>query len=81
MVMSSNFGNVFSVLIASAWLPYQPMQPIQIIIQNLLYDISQMTLPWDGMNAEYLAQPKQWNIWDLARLCRARTRTGSLRAC
>ena len=69
MVMSSNFGNVFSVLIASAWLPYQPMQPIQIIIQNILYDISQMTLPWDGMDAEYLARPKQWNIWDLARFC------------
>jgi Mg2+-importing ATPase len=43
------------------------MLPIQIIMQNLLYDISQMALPWDSMDEEYLAKPQQWNIWDLVR--------------
>jgi Mg2+-importing ATPase len=67
MVTSSNFGNCLSVLIASAWLPYQPMMPIQIIIQNLLYDISQTALPWDHMDEEYLAVPHRWDIKDLLR--------------
>ena len=42
MAASSNFGNVFSILLASAWLPFQPMRPIQLLTQNLLYDISQV---------------------------------------
>jgi Mg2+-importing ATPase len=46
MAASSNFGNVFSVLIASAWLPFLPMLPIQILVQNLLYDFSQLGIPW-----------------------------------
>jgi Mg2+-importing ATPase len=46
MAASSNFGNVFSVLIASAWLPFLPMLPIHILVQNLLYDFSQIAIPW-----------------------------------
>lgn len=67
MVTSGNFGNVLSMLIASAWLPYQPMTPTQILVQNLLYDLSQMAIPWDTMDPEYLSRPHAWDIWDLLR--------------
>jgi len=67
MVASSNFGNVFSILIASCWLPFDPMTSLQILIQNLLYDISQIAIPWDRMDAEYLAVPQRWDIKDLFR--------------
>lgn len=49
MAVSSNFGNVFSMLVASSWLPFLPMLPIHVVIQNLLYDISQISIPWDHM--------------------------------
>src|SRR5947207_2000127 len=67
MVASSNFGNVFSVVIASAWLPYQPMRSLQILMQNLLYDISQVALPWDYVDEEFLQIPRRWDTWDLLR--------------
>ncbi|QUC17578.1 uncharacterized protein UV8b_01819 [Ustilaginoidea virens] len=67
MVASSNFGNVFSMLAASAWLPFTPMLGIQILAQNLLYDISQIAIPWDRVDAEYLKTPKKWQTWDLLR--------------
>jgi len=54
MAMSSNFGNVFSVMVASAWLRYLPMLPIHILTQNLLYDISQIAIPWDKMDKDFL---------------------------
>jgi Mg2+-importing ATPase len=67
MVASSNFGNVFSILIASCWLPFDPMSALQILIQNLLYDISQIAIPWDRMDSEYLAVPQRWDVKDLFR--------------
>ncbi|KAF8443023.1 Mg-transporting ATPase [Boletus edulis BED1] len=67
MACSSNFGNVFSVLIASAWLPYQPMLPLQLLIQNLLYDFSQASIPWDNVDPEYLERPKTWSAWSIVR--------------
>jgi Mg2+-importing ATPase len=67
MVASSNFGNVFSILIASCWLPFSPMSSLQILIQNLLYDISQIAIPWDRMDPEYIAVPPRWDIKDLLR--------------
>jgi Mg2+-importing ATPase len=67
MVASSNFGNVLSLLVASAWLPYQPMTPLQIVLQNLLYDFSQMAIPWDTMDAEYLVTSHGWAMWDTLR--------------
>lgn len=67
MATSSNFGNVFSVLVASAWLPYQPIQPLQLLFQNLLYDFSQATIPWDNVDPEYLAAPTTWNARSIAR--------------
>jgi Mg2+-importing ATPase len=67
MTASSNFGNVFSVLVASAFLPFLPMLPIQLLIQNLLYDLSQLSLPWDRMDREFLEQPRKWEPSGIAR--------------
>ena len=60
MATSSNFGNVFSILGASAFLPFLPMLPIQLLVQNLLYDLSQTSIPWDKMDEDYLEAPKKW---------------------
>ena len=57
MTASSNFGNMFSVMVASAFLPFLPMMPIHLLVQNLLYDISQTTIPFDRMDAEYCGDP------------------------
>lgn len=67
MTASSNFGNVFSVVIASAFLPFLPMLPIQLLIQNLLYDISQLSIPWDNMDQDFLRQPRKWEAKGIAR--------------
>lgn len=67
MTASSNFGNMFSVLAASAFLPFLPMLPIHLLIQNLLYDISQTTIPFDRMDSEYLKKPRVWDSGDLSR--------------
>ncbi len=67
MTASSNFGNVFSVLIASAFLPFLPMTAIQLLIQNLLYDISQISIPWDTVDHEYLEKPRKWEAGHIAR--------------
>jgi len=67
MTASSNFGNMFSVLVASAFLPFLPMLAIQILVNNLLYDISQISIPWDRMDEDWLKQPRQWGIGSIAR--------------
>ncbi|MFB9263931.1 magnesium-translocating P-type ATPase [Bradyrhizobium erythrophlei] len=67
MTASSNFGNVFSVLVASVFLPFLPMLPIQLLIQNLLYDISQVSIPWDDVDQDYLTQPRKWDAGGIAR--------------
>lgn len=67
MTASSNFGNVLSVLVASAFLPFLPMLPIQLLVQNLLYDLSQLALPWDRMDPEFLATPRPWQPGGIAR--------------
>ena len=67
MTASSNFGNVFSVLVASAFLPFLPMLPLQILVQNLLYDISQLSIPFDRLDEEYLRKPRKWDASDIGR--------------
>lgn len=67
MTASSNFGNVFSVLFASAFLPFLPMLAIQLLIQNLLYDFSQLSLPWDKMDEEFLRKPRKWDVSNISR--------------
>src|SRR5450756_1642512 len=66
MTASSNFGNVFSVVVASIFLPFLPMLPIQLLVQNLLYDISQVSIPWDDVDKDYLKQPRKWDAAGLA---------------
>ncbi|WP_304344642.1 magnesium-translocating P-type ATPase [Chryseobacterium koreense] len=67
MAASSNFGNMFSMLGASALLPFLPMLPLQIITQNLLYDFSQSAIPWDKMDQDFLEQPKKWEAGSIQR--------------
>jgi len=62
MAASSNFGNMFSVVGASAFLPFLPMLPIQVLTNNLLYDFSQTTIPTDEVDADWLTRPRQWTI-------------------
>lgn len=66
MTASSNFGNVLSVLVASAFLPFLPMLAAQLLVQNLLYDISQIAIPWDRMDPEFLKSPRQWGAGTIA---------------
>src|SRR5450759_3470935 len=67
MAASSNFGNMFSVVGASAFLPFLPMLPIQVLINNLLYDFSQTTIPTDQVDAEWLIKPRKWEIGEIQR--------------
>lgn len=67
MTASSNFGNVFSILVASAFIPFLPMLPLQLLVQNLLYSISQIAIPWDTMDEEYLREPQQWNADEIGK--------------
>ena len=67
MGASSNFGNMFSVLGASVFLPFLPMAPIQVLTNNLLYDFSQTTIPTDNVDAEYLAVPRRWDIGNIMK--------------
>ncbi|MGD9633642.1 MAG: magnesium-translocating P-type ATPase [Pirellulales bacterium] len=67
MGASSNFGNMFSVLGASVFLPYLPMLPIQILSNNLLYDLSQTAIPSDDVDAEQIARPRPWDMGSITR--------------
>ncbi len=67
MTASSNFGNVFSVLGASAFLPFLPMLPLHLLVQNLCYDVSQLAIPWDTLDADYLARPRRWDARSVGR--------------
>ncbi len=67
MTASSNFGNVLSVLVASAFLPFLPMLPLQLLVQNLLYDFSQVSIPFDNVDAELVSKPLKWNPADIGR--------------
>lgn len=67
MTASSNFGNMFSVLAASAFLPFLPLAPLQILVLNLIYDISCTAMPWDNVDADFLKQPKTWDASSISR--------------
>ena len=62
MAVSFNFGEVLSILIASIFLPFFPITPIQLLVQSLLYDIGQLSLPYDNVDHEYLQRPKRWSM-------------------
>jgi Mg2+-importing ATPase len=67
MGTSSNFGNMFSVTIAAAFLPFLPMLPSQILLNNLLYDVSQLTIPTDHVDDEQLVRPSHWDVRSIRR--------------
>lgn len=67
MAASSNFGNMLSVVGASAFLPFLPMLPIQVLTNNLLYDFSQTTIPTDNVDTDWLIKPRKWRIADIRR--------------
>jgi len=67
MTASSNFGNVFSVLVASAFIPFLPMLPMHLLVQNLLYDISQIAVPFDNVDDEMLMRPQRWQPAEVGR--------------
>ncbi len=62
MTLSSNFGNIFSILFASLFIPFLPMLPVQILVLNILYDLSQVSIPWDNVDHDYLKVQKKWCI-------------------
>ncbi|TQI69086.1 magnesium-translocating P-type ATPase [Clostridium sp. KNHs216] len=67
MTASSNFGNMLSMLVASAFLPFLPMMPVQILVLNLLYNISQISIPWDNMDEDYLRVPRRWEASSIGK--------------
>jgi P-type Mg2+ transporter len=67
MALSSNFGNILSVLGASIFLPFLPMLPAQLLIQNLIYDMSQLAIPFDKVDKELIRKPRNWCSKDLLR--------------
>ncbi len=67
MGASSNFGNMFSVLGASVFVPFLPMRPIQILANNLLYDVGQTAIPTDAVDVENIQRPRTWDIRQLTR--------------
>ena len=67
MNASSNFGNMFSVLAASAFLPFLPMLPIQILVLNLIYDISCIAIPWDNVDMDFLRNPRKWDAGSISK--------------
>ncbi|MDQ2183891.1 magnesium-translocating P-type ATPase [Alcaligenaceae bacterium A4P071] len=67
MTASSNFGNVFSVLVASAFIPFLPMLPMHLLVQNLLYDVSQIAIPFDNVDEDLLKKPQHWQPAEVGR--------------
>lgn len=67
MTASSNFGNIFSVLIASAFLPFLPMEAIHLILLNLIYDVACMGIAWDHVDEDYLTAPRRWDAGGISR--------------
>jgi Mg2+-importing ATPase len=67
MALSADFGDVFSILVASIFIPFLPLLPIQMLIQDFLYDFSQIAIPYDNVDPEFLAKPKKWDTKGLSR--------------
>ncbi|KAK2628028.1 hypothetical protein QTJ16_002674 [Diplocarpon rosae] len=67
LILAANFGNIISVLIASIWFPFDPISPSQMVLQNLLYDLGQIAIPFDNVDPEYLVEPHKLSVWDLLR--------------
>ena len=78
MALSSDFGDVFSIVIASIFLPFLPLLPIQMLIQDFLYDISQIAIPYDDVDKEFLEKPKKWSTKGISKFMNVMGITSSL---
>lgn len=65
---SSNYGNSISVLMASIFLPFVPMLPLELLVQNLVYDITQLFIPWDNVDPELIAKPRKWDAKEISKM-------------
>lgn len=78
MALSSDFGDVFSILIASIFLPFLPLLPIQMLIQDFLYDISQVAIPYDDVDKEFIEKPRKWETKGLGKFMNVMGITSSI---
>lgn len=78
LAISSDFGDVFSILIASIFLPFLPLLPIQMLIQDFLFQFSQIAIPYDSVDEEYIRKPRKWNTKNLGRFMLVMGMTSSI---
>ena len=78
MALSADFGDVFSITISALFLPFLPLLPIQMLLQDFIYDISQLALPYDNVDKEFLQKPKKWNTKGISRFMKIMGITSSL---
>lgn len=78
MALSADFGDVFSITIAAIFFPFLPLLPIQMLLQDFIYDISQLALPYDNVDKEFLQKPKKWNTKEISKFMKIMGITSSL---
>lgn len=78
MALSADFGDVFSITIAAIFFPFLPLLPIQMLLQDFIYDISQLALPYDNVDKEFLQKPKKWNTKGISKFMKIMGITSSL---
>lgn len=78
MALSADFGDVFSIMIASIFLPFLPLLPIQMLLQDFIYDFSQIGIPYDNVDEEFLKNPKKWDTKGISRFMKVMGITSSL---
>ena len=78
MALSADFGDVFSIMIASIFLPFLPLLPIQMLIQDFIYDFSQIGIPYDDVDADFLKYPRRWDTKGISRFMKVMGITSSL---
>ena len=78
MALSADFGDVFSIMIASIFLPFLPLLPIQMLLQDFIYDFSQIGIPYDNVDHEFLERPKKWDTKGISRFMKVMGITSSL---
>lgn len=81
MALSADFGDVFSIMISSIFLPFLPLLPIQMLLQDFIYDFSQIGIPYDNVDEEFLKYPKKWDTKGLSRFMKAMGITSSVIDC
>lgn len=78
MALSADFGDVFSIMIASIFIPFLPLLPIQMLLQDFIYDFSQIGIPYDNVDSEFLLKPKKWDTKGISRFMKVMGITSSV---